>query len=464
MRAVRLKVTPFEFISYLELECTKELNQHGIIRITGVIGQEKSQEYMDIASKETWVNVNAVSENGEIRRFFSGILTGMWMKKEGQVYVMTIEVKTGSFLLDIELHTRSFQNSEYQYSKVINACMKPTEGTFSMLDKENEIINQFLMQYRETDWEFIKRLASYAGTVLIPEDSFPGKKIYWGYQNTIVKEKIKSDSYCMEQDYESYEKKIAAGVTDLRMEDLICYVIRSREIFNLGQTVQFQGMNLVIGKIFSCLEGQELYNEYYLITRKGGLLLPIYNYKLSGVSLKATVLAVEKTMVKIQIEEDENKGDSGHCWFDYVTVYSTPDGTGWYCMPEIGDEVRIVMPDCMEDHAYVASSVHLGATGGRINPDEKSWKNRQNKEVLFTPSSIIFRSNSGMLMELSDQEGIKLISNKDITVKSDGDIQIKSKGAGVNISASGEILMKQGAAQVQINDEINISGGKIYMN
>ena len=67
-------------------------------------------------------------------------------------------------------------------------------------------------------------------------------------------------------------------------------------------------------------------------------------------------------------------------------------------------------------------------------------------------------------MELSDQEGIRLISNKDIVVQSDGDVQIKSKGAGVNMAADGSILMQQGAAMVQIKDEIHIGGGKIYMN
>ncbi len=463
MRAVRLIVNPFEFVSFLELKCSKELNQHGVIKITGLIEQEKGQEYMDMASKETWVSVNAVSEDGVVRRFFSGILTELWMKKEGQVYILTIEVKTGSFLLDIEPHTRSFQDSEFLYSKVIDDCVKSAEGSFSMWDKD-AVIKQFLMQYRETDWEFVKRLASYAGTVLIPEDSFPEKKIYWGYPDTVAIKEVQADSYRMEQDYEQYQKRKAVGAKGLELADLISCVVCTREIYSLGETVQFEGKNLVIGRVSSWLEGQELYNEYCLITRENGLLLPIYNQNLSGISLKAKVSAVEKTMVKVQIEEDENQAESGSRWFDYATVYSTPDGTGWYCMPEIGDEVRIVMPDCIENHAYVASSVHLGSAGGRTNPDEKSWKNRQNKEVLFTPDSIILRNNNGISMELSDQEGIKLISNKDITVQSDGDIQIKSQSAGVNISAGGGILMQQGAAKVQINDEINICGGKIYMN
>ncbi len=122
------------------------------------------------------------------------------------------------------------------------------------------------------------------------------------------------------------------------------------------------------------------------------------------------------------------------------------------------------MPDCIEEHAYVASSIHLGAAGGRTNPDEKSWKNRQNKEILFTPGAIILTNNNGLTLELSDQEGIKAISNKNIMLKADGDIRITSQDAGINIAAQTAVSMQQGAAKVEIKDDINISGGKIYMN
>lgn len=464
MRAVKLEVKPFSFVSFLKLECTKELNQHSVIRITGIIEQENNRTYMNMASQETWVNVYAVSENEETKHFFVGILTGLWIKKEGQVYILTIEVKTGSFLLDIKKHTRSFQNSGFQYSQVINTCLNAEGGSCYISDDNNKATERFLLQYQESDWQFIKRLVSYAGTVLIPTDDVAEKKICFGYRESSMVEQLVADSYRMEQNYEEYEKKKAAGFSDLKLADLVSYVIDSREIYSLGETVQFEGVKLIIAKINSWLEGQELYHEYHLITKENARLLPAYNNDLIGVSLNARVIAVEKTVVKVQIEEDENKTECGSRWFDYATVYSTPDGAGWYCMPEVGDMVRLVIPDCIEGHAYVASSIHLGTAGGRSNPDEKSWKNPQNKEILFTPDAIILRNNNGISLELSDKDGVKVNSNKDIIVQADGNIQIKSQNAGVNMAAETAILMQQGVAKVEINNDINISGGKIYMN
>ena len=138
---------------------------------------------------------------------------------------------------------------------------------------ENEATEHFILQYKETDWEFMKRLASYAGTVIIPEDGISAKKLYWGCRKSDVIRKIQADSYQTEQDYEWYEKKKAAEAENLKWFDAVNYIFESREIYKLGEAVQFNGMNLVVGKIESWLEGQELYHSYRLMTKAGWIML-----------------------------------------------------------------------------------------------------------------------------------------------------------------------------------------------
>ena len=464
MRAVKISAEPYEFINIVELECEKGLNQHGVLRLTGLISQEKEKEYLRKAEKETWVTVRAVSEQGEEKRFFDGILTGLRIRKENQVSYMTLELRTGSYLLDLKPHIRSFQDAEFLYDDIIGICMEEAGGAHIMLEKQEEQPRRFLFQYQETDWEFLKRIASYAGIVLIPEDAVPGKKVYFGYRKEKIPDDFPADSYEMLQDYNGFRKQEVYGEEQAELKDTVSCLFRSREIYGLGEHVNFLGRDFVIGRIRSRLEGQELCHEYQIVTPKGGLQQRQYNEKITGASLKAKVTAVNKTMIQVSIQEDENKNGCGSRWFDYATVYSTPDGTGWYCMPEVGDTVRIIFPSDDECNAYTASAVHLGEAGGRSNPDEKSWKNRQEKEILFTPDSLCLKNNHGLLIELSDKEGIKIISDKDITVRSEGDLRIRSSGAGVRVSAADEIVMQQGAAKIQMDDSIYIGGGKIYMN
>lgn len=49
-----------------------------------------------------------------------------------------------------------------------------------MLENKGKGTERFFMQYKETDWNFMKRLAGYANTMIMPEYTVPGRKVYFG--------------------------------------------------------------------------------------------------------------------------------------------------------------------------------------------------------------------------------------------------------------------------------------------
>lgn len=462
MRETRIVVEPFEFISFLTVNCIKELNEHGKIEIKGIISKDKVVEYQLMVLKETWVTVKLFNEDNDGMIFFRGILTELKIEKENQVNTLSFSAKTGSYLLDLIPHIRSYQKESFTYGEIIENCLTSDGGKCIVLDKRSVNVNRFLMQYRESDWEFIKRLAGYAGVAVIAEERVSGRNICFGYPETVKLESIETDSYCVIQNYEDYQKRKIRNNSDITNNDLYSYKVKSREIYRLGETVIFQGKKLVIRKIYSCLTGQELQHTYILSTRAMGTCSEEDNIHITGISLKANVVRVDKTKVLVKIQLDENAGNAGNRWFDFATVYSTSDGTGWYCMPEIGDEVRLVFPDKSEENAYVSSCIHI-ENESRTNPNEKSWKNKQGKEVIFTPETLVLRNNKGMSIEISDVEGIKIVSDKKIILQATEDININSE-SGLQLSAAENMLFSQGGASIQMNDSIIIGGGKIYMN
>ena len=74
MRVVKLLVEPYEFINFVKLESKKELNQHGILQLTGLIKKDKEEEYLKRAEEETWVSIKVVSDEGEEERFSIGYI------------------------------------------------------------------------------------------------------------------------------------------------------------------------------------------------------------------------------------------------------------------------------------------------------------------------------------------------------------------------------------------------------
>ncbi len=142
-----------------------------------------------------------------------------------------------------------------------------------------------------------------------------------------------------------------------------------------------------------------------------------------------------------------------------ITGIDKADGTGWYCMPEIGDSVRFYVPDKSEN-SFILSAVHKETNSARQNPDYKSLKTKFGKEILFTPDSILMTNNNGMMVELNDSEGITIASDKDIFIQADNNLTISSSAASLLIAADDKVQVKQGGTTMTLSDDIYFTGGE----
>ena len=221
-----------------------------------------------------------------------------------------------------------------------------------------------------------------------------------------------------------------------------------------------QGKQLYVFEIHSTLTGGELVHHYSLKTQNGFKTVKQYNEKIIGASLAANIIGVSRDMVQVRVLEDENKQNSGAVWIPYSTVYSSPDGTGFYAMPEEGDEVRLYCPNEKEHVAYAISAVHLRASGARENPDYKSIKNKYGKEVLLTPGSILVTNNNGMSIELLDDEGIKIISDKAVSIKTTENMEISSETSSIELKAPESIALNQGGSKIRLENNVIVEGAQ----
>lgn len=161
-------------------------------------------------------------------------------------------------------------------------------------------------------------------------------------------------------------------------------------------------------------------------------------------------------------------------WFPYSTVYSSPDGTGWYCMPEKGDKVRLYFPNEKEEQGYIISSINIGNTGEntvpeggagvtapRTNPDNKSLSNKYNKQIELTPTMIAITNNKGMSITMDDEKGIEIVSDKKITIRSEEELAVVSLNSNVNVEAAESIELVQRDSKIIMKDDVTIEGAKL---
>ncbi|WP_143322426.1 DUF2345 domain-containing protein [Clostridium sp. HBUAS56010] len=456
----RIAIKPFDMISVLDYKGTQEVNEHGCVKVRGVIRAEKKDEYIKRASEETWVQVLTYDDKDEESILFYGVVTELNIQFRGEGCVMELELFSGTKLMDYKKHLRSFQREGYTYKELTEICNKnyPQSGVI-VTEGKAVSLSGFMLQYEETDWDFLKRSASHLNTVLVPSCKVKGAKYFFGLPEKKVNIGFSEEDYTVRRNSGDYDRK-KAGNGSLKE---VSYLVESRDYCELGSQVSFCGQSLYVYKIETMWKGSELYHRYDLRTRTGMKVSRANNEEMIGLSLMGTVEKVKDERVKLSIQGDENE-QSGKRWFSFSTVYSSPDGAGWYCMPEPGDRVRLYLPTSDEADAYAASGYHENQGEGiRTEPDNKIWRNKEGKEIRMTPEQILITNNSGLSVELSDQKGIRIISDSTVSIQASNGINISSSNASVELAASNSIVLKQGETVMRMADGISFEGGKINL-
>ena len=167
MKEYWIETEPVEFIAITRLDMNVEPGSHGRAVMEGYIEDEKEEEYLNLLQSKTWMTIRAANNKREREVLFWGLITEAYITEENDQKKMSLELKTGTFLMDVTVHKRTFQEKERTYGDIFHQLLGSYEksGFFSTLPL-SQPIGQLLVQYEETDWEFIRRAASATGNGL----------------------------------------------------------------------------------------------------------------------------------------------------------------------------------------------------------------------------------------------------------------------------------------------------------
>jgi hypothetical protein len=292
-------------------------------------------------------------------------------------------------------------------------------------------------------------------------------------------------AYRVQKRMDEFLYKKQNRVEGLMEDDSLLFIVEDQELYEAGELVEMNGRTLYVERSESRLDGHQLWNTYCLRT-KGGLRVPRqYNERVIGAFLDGRVTRVRADVVQISLKANA-KGGSGK-WFPFSTVYSSPDGSGWYCMPEPGDEIRLYFPTEQEKHAYVISSVRLpvtaqtsssgqqpAAAGASASPQQTAANNGKAAELnpgvcrcdpthktIYTSSkkmvdlsehSILLDAGNGMRILLDDTAGISIESHLGVSIKSDSFIDISSLNETVEIAGASGVNIIQKESSIEISE------------
>ena len=393
MKDNKVKVEGIDYIAIREIRINKGVNQHGSAMVKLLVEEEKADKLLKLKSDVNWLSIKIGEENPDTVAF-TGFIEEISSDTMSGVPIITLKLAGSSYLLDIKKEIRTYQEDDSKLSKIVKHIKKGTEDNFSNVDvkivngeKVDDSFapkNKFLVQYRETNYEFLRRCASMQNLPLITDNEGKEKeiKISIGFEQG---ESNKSDiiHYMKGVNIRDYLYRLKDGSIDgIKQNDYKVITVKARDFYTVGSKVAVDGEDMYVYSVESMYSSKvldsdtgrntadEFWHTYQLVPKKRFAEMRIYNENLVGVSLNATVEEVKKSTIKVKCDIDKDSDQMAE--FKYATVYSSNDGSGWYSMPEVGDKVRLYLPSEDEEDAYTISAVHEDeGTGLRDDPEHK---------------------------------------------------------------------------------------------
>lgn len=421
-----LQLDGIEVLSIQSCEIDNQMGEHGSLDLAAYIESEDQLLYHEDINQQIRLYIK---KRNKKHLLFCGIITQMEMVCSGEMTLLYLTAKSMSYLMDIEKKSRSFQIGTTTYEELVKQILVPYEGNvqYCIGDK---MIGHWRIQYEETDWKFLNRLLSEIGGILTPAAEQPGIALYVGIPKTDLY-KLPYEIVSMNKDMQAYYYHKANGKECLAA-NYTRYQIKSTIMLSMFDCVAINSINPpIISRTVTFVNGQ-MFCEYLLQNKSGITVLPVYPMHMVGIALGGTVIGVQEDLVQVHLDIDSEANGSGAYWLPFSTVSAAADGTGWYCMPEPGNHVKIYFP-CKE----LSKAIALNAVNDYVKPVsgedqmgdvDRVYLSTSHGKKLVMAGGGIEMSAGGASIAITSDGTIILNANNEIRFEATNDIKISAEG------------------------------------
>ncbi|GIO95275.1 hypothetical protein J14TS5_03610 [Paenibacillus lautus] len=415
---------PYELSAVRSFRIVRKFNDHTRCYISTTMSEEQADICLRNGTYRDSLLIHKSTGQGN-EYLFAGGISNIDIQMEDGIPHVTIEGLSRTYEMDRHLESRSFQNKSLTYTDLIRQIANLYPGG----DAQNEAtppeatIGQLLVQYEETNWQFLKRLASRIGTVILPDIVMDAPRVYFGVPDFSWGKVIRSHYYSIIKDRGNFLdiQANSDASSDLGESDFVSYRVHTNQYCQVGDNVSFKGQMWVVTESVITYESGLIYYEYVLMQRAALRRKVRTNRALQGVALEGRVIKRGNNMVKVHLDIDHDHDERGNWWFPY-----SPEGNNiFHCMPEKGARIKVYFPEGTEKKAIAINSVR-----GR-NEEMKS------RTVFQKPMTKVFHMPGAAKMELGE-DGV-LFEKNTVSLTLDGNDISLSATESILVVASNEI-------------------------
>ncbi len=410
-----LKISNIEYIGLKKFELIKEVGEHSFCSFRVFIDSGKFDECISKLNSDI-----EIKYNDDI--IFNGYIYELELENIKNHLYLKIKAYSHSKKEDIIPYTRVFQDTKKTYKDILNDLkLKPVKGIILDSSVENKVIKLPVIQFEETNYQFLKRIFSNENTEVINDDiSNNNQRIFFGKRENQSHDIKEYSNYSIKRNSENF---------------MFMLTLPFNVLFSIGDFIKIEKKKYWIIKNKTLLRNGILYSEIEATEFKKYKINKI-KFKVLPELFKAKVIVNkdDKNLARIQVEfdkkqiEDINKAKNRY-WFTVNTPYATKD-VGFHFIPAVNDSVLINLANF-----NVVSAIRENSNGVFTNPQEQYIRNEFKKEFNLKEKELNLISHDKISLKMTE-EFIELKNGNSLIKIEKNNIIIKVDGGDVNIKGS----------------------------
>jgi len=183
-----------ELLHLHKMSVTMQGNQHAYAYIEGEISERCTEERYE--TKNSFIYINCFDEkSNSFKSLFVGLVNRITYKNINESSWAEIHLVSATKLLDQERKSCSFQNVALTYQDIAKQVVQQTGSADCICTTGESAIAKPLIQYQETDWEFLSRIASHSNTAIYPDVKTKSPRLWVGFPNEVINIEVDGIDY-----------------------------------------------------------------------------------------------------------------------------------------------------------------------------------------------------------------------------------------------------------------------------
>lgn len=427
----------FVFLSVFQCDIYSKYGEHTRTEIIGTVKVDEAKKAFLNILKDN-LEVIARNDDGTKETLFIGVIESLDLKQEGQYAVLTVRAISNTCKIDIERKNRSFQNLSLTYRDVVEEVLRKYDVDDMSWNLPDQALKHPLIQWRETDFCFLKRILSHLGGSVIIADTETNISLSMGLRN---------DSHSVEVDL----KNRVYSVVLSRDKRLVGYKIENMHFARVGDALSIEG------KTFYVMESTARFIKNVLDCTCIVFPKQCFNMEwvpadtLRGAVLIGTVLKAEQEGIKLHLDIDKEQDIDGAYEFPWKPI----TGNLLYCMPEKGSKVALYFGEGKEKSATAIYNIReIDEKCEQIaDCNNRYFTTKHEKKMYLNSSEAGFANLKEQNAEilLRDNCNLEVKSHQKISITAEGQIRLKGKKIKIIAPLEATLVKKDILAPTVIN-------------